>query len=105
MSDLPLTGSTAVADPGGMFGWLIFQDLKNKVPRREILTIHISEYSDPNRLVNDINALNGCTSCIVSTVMGGITYTFSRNNGDDTLKGLTNGNNFLLALNYLSCRW
>ena len=96
------SGSTATADPGGMFGWLIYSRSKIQSPTKGYTYDTYIEYSDPNSLVNDLNALNGCTSALINTVAGGITYSFFQNNGDNTIKGLTNGNNFLLALNYLA---
>ena len=96
------SGSTANADPGGMFGWLVYSRSRKQSPTKGNTYDTYIEYSDPNSLVNDLNALNGCTSCLVNTTAGGITYTFFQNNGNNTLKGLTNGNNFLLALNYLA---
>lgn len=95
-------GNTMNADPGGMFGWLVYSRYYKQSPVKGGTSSSYIVYDTPNDLINDLNALSGATNCLISTTTGGGTYAFFINNGDNTLSGATNGKDFLLAVNYLA---
>lgn len=95
------SGNTIIADPGGMFGWLVYSRYFKQSPKKGGTADTYIVYTTPNDLVNDLNKLDGCTGSLLARNSGD-TYGFFLNNGNNTLTGITNGNNFLLAINYLA---
>jgi hypothetical protein len=95
------SGNTITADPGGMFGWLVYSRYFKQSPAKGGTSDSYIVYTTPNDLVNDLNALGGCSGSLLARTTGD-TFGFFLNNGNNTVSGLTNGNNFLLAVNYLA---
>lgn len=95
------SGNTITADPGGLFGWLVYSRYFKQSPAKGGTSDTYILYTSPNELVNDLNALDGSTGSLLARNSGD-TYGLFLNNGNNTLTGITNGNNFLLAINYLA---
>jgi hypothetical protein len=95
------SGNTITADPGGMFGWLVYSRYFKQSPAKGGTSDSYIVYTTPNDLVNDLNALGGSTGAILARNTGD-TYGLFLNNGNNTLSGITNGKDFLIAINYLA---
>lgn len=94
------SGNTITADPGGLFGWLVYSRYYKQSPVKGGTSDTYIVYTTPNDFVNDLNALGGSTGALVGGA--GNTYALFLNNGNNTLSGNTNGKDFLLAINYLA---
>jgi hypothetical protein len=101
----PSVGPTA--NPGGLFGWLIYSRVNRSTPIGDTAAQYIV-YTNPQDLVFDLNQLSGISGAIVTGNSGGYTFAFFKNDGliaSSTLTKitpLTNGTDFLFALNYLA---
>jgi len=89
-------------DPGGLFGWLVYSRAFKYSPALGSTGTQYIVYTNPNDLVSNLNQLGGVTYCLVSTTTQGGTYGFFKNNGNQTLSGLTAGYDFLNAISYLA---
>jgi len=89
-------------NPGGLFGWLIYSRSQIANPAKGFTYDSYVVYTRPDELINDLNNLKGVTACLLSNLaeQGG-TYGFFFAY-DNTLVGLTNGKDFLYALDYLA---
>lgn len=97
------SGNSWSADPGGLFGMLIYARNYRSNPKLGNTYDRYIEYRSAGAFVQDLNKLDGLTGTLVATDGTGLSYyTFFKNNGNNTLSGQTNGNQFLQAVNYLA---
>lgn len=94
------SGNTITADPGGLFGWLVYSRYYKQSPVKGGTSDTYIVYTTPNDFINDLNALGGSTGALIGGA--GNTYALFLNNGNNTISGNTNGKDFLLAVNYLA---
>lgn len=101
------SASGASNDPGGMFGWLVWSRV-NSTPAKGTTADTYILYSTPQDFVNDFNNLGNVTNSLVSgSTAQGTTFAFfglgSINSSNlQVITPKTNGNDFLMAINYLA---
>jgi hypothetical protein len=98
------TNDGVTADPGGLFGWLIYSRTTESLGAAGVKGTTADTYilyNNPSDLVQDLNRLGGITSCLLATSPGG-TYAFFLDNGSSNLIPTTNGLNFIHAINYMA---
>ena len=96
-------------DPGGLFGWLIYSRAVKANPTKGYTSDQYILYKTPQDLVNDLNALDGVTACLVSATGAseGGTYGLFATNGIDSNNNVKisprpAGIDFLHALEYMA---
>ena len=93
-------------DPGGLFGWLVYSRANYFNPAKGTTADKYIVYTSPQQLVGDLNALTGVTSCLLANTSAGSTYSLFLNSGTinnvSRVTPLTNGKDFLFAVNYLA---
>lgn len=101
-------GSTL--DPGGLFGWLNYARSNTGLNPSGIVG-NTSDtyilYTNPSDLVQDLNKLKGITNCLLSvTSTTGLSHTsqfsFFKEDGATNLIGITNGIDFIHAINFMA---
>ena len=99
----PLLGvSGATNNPGGLFGWLIYARTQISSPVKGTTADTYIYYDNPYDFVGDLNLLSGVTNCILYPGLTGSTFSFFYKNSTTTISPVTNGNDFLHALNYFA---
>lgn len=93
------SGNTPNGDPGGLFGWLVYARAVKSNPAVGTTGDTYVEYTNPGSFVQDLNKLSGSTHAMISS---GETYAMFKLNNDNTVSGLTYGNQFLQAMSYLA---
>jgi len=96
-------GNTPAADPGGLFGWLVYARTAKSNPVIGTTADTYIEYTNPGAFIQDLNKLSGSTYAMVSfDGTAGSTYSLFRQNNNNTVTGLTSGTQFLQAMSYLA---